>query len=113
MNNMEKRMNILRTNAHRIATVAGPLLAAVTATRADTQALPKHHEWNATPIAQKVTIDGDLSDWDRSAGIYVNSPAAREEFARTGVWAYAMYDKENLYLGFRVYDATPMNNHVD
>jgi len=109
------------TDFCRIAAGTVLLLAAVTGTRAEVNTLPKHLEWNAVPAAHsassgqagKVTIDGDLADWDTSAGIYINSPAAKDEFARTAVWAYAMYDDENLYLGFRLYDATPMNNRVD
>ncbi len=49
--------------------------------------LPLHREWNAVPAPAKVAIDGNLSDWDTSAGIYIHGGMGAT-FTGRAVWAY-------------------------
>src|SRR5438132_9300 len=61
------------------------------------------------PAPGTVAIDGQISDWDLSAGVFIcgDVEKQRDQYA---TWFYAMYDKENLYLLARWTDHTPMNN---
>lgn len=65
----------------------------------------------AVPAPGKVTIDGDLSDWDWSGRIWVFADTAVRD--RYSVEAAAMWDKENLYLAAKWRDPTPMYSTVD
>ncbi len=61
------------------------------------------------PTPGKVIIDGNITDWDLSSGIFTccDVENQREKF---GVWSHAMYDDKNLYLLFRWIDETPLNH---
>ncbi|HUU70510.1 MAG TPA: hypothetical protein VM186_13355, partial [Planctomycetota bacterium] len=63
------------------------------------------------PEPAKVTIDGDLSEWDWSGRIWVF--VDRNVRVRYSVEAAAMWDAENLYLGAKWRDPTPMYSTVD
>ena len=49
------------------------------------------------PAPGRVTVDGQIADWDLSGGIFACGDVEnqRERFA---VWIHAMYDAENLYV---------------
>ena len=74
------------------------MLAGAAPADCGTKALPLHREWNAVPAPAGVAIDGSLSEWDTSAGMYIHG-GTDAEFASRAVCAYAMYDAENLYKG--------------
>jgi hypothetical protein len=61
------------------------------------------------PAPGKVVIDGNLGDWDLSAGIFACGDVEhlRDQFA---LWMHAMADADNLYLVARWKDPTPLNN---
>ncbi len=63
------------------------------------------------PTPSKVTIDGDLKDWDLSGEIltYVVEASMDYQSARTAF----MYDNEALYISGRVADPSPMLNQAD
>ena len=64
------------------------------------------------PAPRKVTIDGDLSEWDTSGEIICTKDVEKLvdiESARLS----AMYDDQNLYLGIQWRDDAPMQNKVD
>ncbi len=65
----------------------------------------------AVPAPAKVTIDGNLNDWDLSGQIltFVQSETADMQSARFAV----MFDSKNLYLSAVVRDTTPMMNRHD
>ncbi len=63
------------------------------------------------PAPGKVTIDGDLSDWDWSGRIWIFADAAVRN--RYSVEVAAMWDPENLYLAAKWKDPTPMFNLID
>ena len=67
-----------------------------------------HTEVRIVPAPGKVTIDGDLKDWDLSGGIpmFIDE-ASKETHQLRGAM---MYDKEYLYVGGRLKDPTPMKN---
>jgi hypothetical protein len=61
------------------------------------------------PAPGPVVIDGALTDWDLSSGIFTccDVENQREKF---GVWSHAMYDAKNLYVLCRWIDETPLNH---
>ena len=63
------------------------------------------------PVPGKVTIDGDLKDWDLSGRIWIFSDKSVRD--RYSVKISAMWDKENLYLAARWQDPTPLISKVD
>jgi hypothetical protein len=63
------------------------------------------------PAPQKVTVDGDLKDWDLSGRIWIFADKAVRD--RYSVKLSAMWDKDNLYLAARWNDPTPMHSIVD
>ena len=65
----------------------------------------------AVPAPGKVTIDGDLQDWDWSGRIRVFADTAVRD--RYSVEAAAMWDKDNLYLGAKWKAPLPMFSMVD
>ena len=87
-----------KAELHRITAGAVLLAAVATRTYAAVKTLPLHREWNAVPVPAEVAIDGSLSEWDTSAGMYIHG-GTDAEFASRAVCAYAMYDAENLYKG--------------
>ncbi len=61
--------------------------------------------------AHQITIDGDLSDWDRSGAFYSAClPPYHESHYVEGMM---MYDREYLYLGAHVGDPAPMRSTMD
>src|SRR4051812_46126149 len=81
------------------------LLAATPALATETENL----DLQVLPAPGTVAVDGQIADWDLSAGIFScgDVEKQRDQYA---TWFYAMYDKENLYLLARWTDRTPMNN---
>ena len=63
------------------------------------------------PAPAKVAIDGDLAEWDWSGRIWVF--VDKNVRSRYSVEAAAMWDAENLYLGAKWRDPTPMYSTVD
>ena len=63
------------------------------------------------PAPKKVTIDGDLSDWDFSGRIWVFADASVR--GRYSVEAAGMWDKDCLYLAAKWKDPTPMFSMID
>ncbi|MFZ2654470.1 MAG: hypothetical protein WAX69_06100, partial [Victivallales bacterium] len=69
-------------------------------------------ELRTVPAPGKVVIDGKLNDWDLSGEIlmcYDLETLLNKYSSR----AAAMYDKDYLYLSFRIKDPTPMLSHVN
>jgi len=63
------------------------------------------------PAPGKVTIDGELSDWDRSGEFFTyRYEEQKDKFALLGDM---MYDAENLYIAAHISDNTPMFNVCD
>src|ERR1043165_6073445 len=60
------------------------------------------------PAPRPVTLDGDLSDWDRSGEFFTYR--FEEEKATRYLKGYMMYDAENLYIAAHVGDSTPLMN---
>ena len=71
----------------------------------------KHKYLSVVPAPGKVTIDGNLDEWDLSGEIlcYDYPETAARRFARIA----AMYDAEALYLGVFFKDYSPMMNMVN
>jgi hypothetical protein len=68
-----------------------------------------HKEIHIVPAPGKVTIDGDLSDWDLSGAILMYlDEASKHTYSVRGAM---MYDKDALYIGGHVKDPTPLINH--
>jgi len=70
-----------------------------------------NHELRAVPAPGKVVLDGKLDDWDLSGEIlmcYDLESLLDIHSAR----AAATYDKDYLYVSFRIKDPTPMVNHA-
>ena len=67
---------------------------------------------HAVPVPSKVTIDGDLKDWDTSGKIEMcyDLEALRDVYSAE---LSAMYDAENLYVAVHFKDTTPMGNIHD
>ena len=63
------------------------------------------------PTPGKVTIDGDLKDWDLSGEIltYVVEASMEYQSSKTAF----MYDNDALYISGRVKDPSPMLNLAD
>jgi hypothetical protein len=61
------------------------------------------------PAPGKVVVDGKADDWDLSGGIFACDDVEVQR-EKMGVWLYAMYDAQNLYLLAHFLDETPMNN---
>jgi len=68
-----------------------------------------HTEVHIVPTPGKVTVDGDLGDWDMSGAILMYLDEASKE--TISVRAAMMYDAEALYVGAHVKDPTPMVNN--
>ncbi|MFZ2656127.1 MAG: hypothetical protein WAX69_14445, partial [Victivallales bacterium] len=66
----------------------------------------------AVPSPGKVVIDGKLNDWDLSGEILMcyDLESLLDKYSSR---AAAMYDKDYLYLSFRIKDPTPMLSHVN
>lgn len=62
---------------------------------------------NFVRTQKPVVIDGKLDDWTLTAPVTYEVDAAATD--RT-VQTYAMWDDQNLYLAYRVHDASPMKN---
>jgi len=95
----------------RLVCAAVLLAAVVTAPAWADSGRGKHKKIYAVPCPGKVTIDGDLKEWDRSAQLHMyivqeTSEMISADFA-------IMYDKQALYLGADVRDDTPMRNRYD
>ncbi len=89
------------------------LLIATAAWTGSALAIPTlNTELVAVPAPGKVTIDGNLDDWDVSGTIY-SCPDIRVYADIGAVWSAAMYDEDGLYLSCRWVDQTPMANQVD
>jgi len=71
-----------------------------------------NHAIRAVPTPGRVTVDGDLGDWDQSGRILVCSDVARL-VGRFSAWVSMMYDAEALYVGVDWSDPTPMVNNYD
>lgn len=65
----------------------------------------------AVPAPKTVSIDGSLAEWDLSGRIWVFADSSIR--ARYSVEVAAMHDTENLYIGLRWRDPTPMFSTVD
>ena len=66
---------------------------------------------SAVPAPGKVTVDGDLSEWDWSGRISVFAEYSMR--SRYSVDAAAMWDKDYLYLGAKWKDPLPLNSTID
>lgn len=81
-----------------------------------TSALAYQTEKNLeAPKAQNVVIDGDLSEWDTSKSMKIDSEG--QIIDQIEHWdgaedcsmeVYAMWDEENLYLAMKIWDDTPL-----
>jgi hypothetical protein len=72
---------------------------------------PRYDQVHIVPAPERVTIDGDLSDWDRSGQF---SAACAEPYAKTyNVQCCLMYDRKFLYVGAHVGDPSPMCSMID
>ncbi len=101
---MAMRKNI--RNWSRAVVACGMLMAVAGAARAtETENLGIR----ILPVTGPMTIDGKVSDWDLSGGIFACGDAENGR-EKMGVWFHAMYDADNLYLLARWRDVTPMNN---
>jgi len=69
----------------------------------------ENYGFRILPVPGKITIDGDYSDWDLSAGIFTCGQVEylRDKYA---LWLHGMYDEENVYILARWLDITPLNN---
>ena len=65
-------------------------------------------EIRIVPAPGKVTIDGDLKDWDRSGAILMFIDAASKDTHHVRV--AMMYDQDYVYIGGHWADPTPMMN---
>ncbi len=68
-----------------------------------------NHVLQAVPAPAKVTIDGNLEEWDQSGRILVCSDVEHAAGQFSG-WVSMMYDAEALYVGVDWADPTPMVN---
>ncbi len=67
-----------------------------------------HTEIHVVPAPGKVTIDGDLKDWDLSGAILMFvDEASKGAYSVRGAM---MHDADHLYIGGQVKDPTPMVN---
>jgi len=71
----------------------------------------RHNRVFIVPAPDKVKIDGDLSDWDRSGELRVY-PTATTSAMRNARFSM-MYDAEAIYIGAVVTDDSPMMNRHD
>ncbi|MCS6852841.1 MAG: hypothetical protein NZ700_16910 [Gemmataceae bacterium] len=70
-----------------------------------------HDRVLVVPAPGKVTVDGDLGDWDLSAALScVYDEALKPRFT---MQLAVMYDREALYLAARFHDETPLRNVHD
>src|ERR1043166_2956441 len=63
------------------------------------------------PAPGKVTIDGDLSDWDRSGEFFTYR--FEEQKDKYHVRGAMMYDADNLYIAAHIGDRSPMMNQYN
>ena len=92
-----------------IASLAAAFLgfaSPATATQTDTYGL------HAVPTPGRVTIDGDLADWDLSGQSLMCYDVETLQDVYSAKVA-VMYDAENLYVGIHWKDTTPMGNCHD
>src|SRR4051812_21180449 len=81
-------------------------IATATATQTDTYGL------HSVPPPGKVTIDGDLTDWDLSGQtLMCYDVEALQDIYSANV--AVMHDAENLYVSIHWKDTTPMGNSHD
>jgi len=66
----------------------------------------------AVPAPGPVTVDGDVQEWDTSAGIFI-CPDTQLLLGKAAAWAYVMYDQDALYVALDVADPTPLSNAHD
>jgi hypothetical protein len=71
----------------------------------------KHKQLSVVPVPGKMTLDGNLDEWDLSGEIlcYDYPETAERRHARLA----AMYDKDALYLGAYFKDFSPLMNMVN
>ena len=67
-------------------------------------------EVRIVPAPGKVTVDGDLKEWDLSGAIFMFIDEASKESYY--IRAAMMYDKDYLYIGGVWKDPTPMMNQT-
>jgi len=95
----------------RVMLLATALFVLLTAAAWADGGLGRHKKLFAVPAPGKVTIDGQLNDWDLSGQIYMY---VMSETADTMSAKFAlMYDATNLYISAVVRDTTPMMNRHD
>lgn len=95
----------------RLACIAALLYAVLAAPAWADSGRGKHKKIYAVPCPTKVTIDGDLKEWDLSAqlNMYIVQETSEMISAKFAI----MYDEQALYLGADVRDDTPMMNRFD
>jgi hypothetical protein len=81
--------------------VAGPIAATET----------ENHGLRVLPAPPGASIDGEIGDWDLSAGIFACGELEHLR-DRCSVWLHAMHDRDRLYVLARWKDETPLNNPV-
>jgi len=98
------------TVSHRFASIVTAIVLLAAACPA-TGNRGRYNKMFAVPTPGPITIDGDLSDWDRSAEIeFFVVPETR---ASQTTFFSVMYDSEAIYLGGTVRDNSPMMNRHD
>lgn len=94
--------------------VAGVLLAAVAHAQDGQNMLGRQTQnegFVAVPATGAVTVDGSLDEWDLSGQIWSYADTSvRDSFS---VKTAAMWDADNLYLGFVWRDPMPLNSLID
>ena len=76
--------------------------------RAQETGMSLNREILLVPAPGPVTIDGDVKDWDLSAGVWsYNTPTITDSFS---VWTHMMWDAKGVYFLARFADKTPMTN---
>ena len=67
------------------------------------------------PKAKDVVIDGDLSEWDTSKSLKINTEGQIidqiehwDGEADCSMETYVMWDEENLYIAMKIMDDTPL-----
>jgi sugar lactone lactonase YvrE len=92
--------------------VLGGLLALLTIAPLVQAGQSDNHGIHAVPVPGKVTIDGDLADWDLSGAVVICYDVASLLDIYSAKVAM-MHDEQNLYVAIRWQDATPMGNSHD
>jgi hypothetical protein len=92
-----------------LAAVTAATMSCALLTQTATATETEHLGFSVLPAPGKVVIDGKFNDWDLTGGVFACGDVENMR-EKMGVWFYAMYDDENLYLLARVVDDSPMNN---